>query len=86
MLTTRSRIAQSLWRQGNVLDENSLVFKTHRVVLVSNNLLLWILGLLHWRECGRRVEMPTGLEMIETIPLQCLYDVHKDNYNFTFNP
>jgi hypothetical protein len=83
MLTVRSWIA--LRAQGNVMDDNSLAFKTHKLVLISNNLLLWIMGLLHWREWGRRLEMPTGLGMIENIPLQCLYDVHKDNYNFNFN-
>jgi hypothetical protein len=85
MLTIRNRIAQSLWGQGYELDENFLVSKTHRLVLVSNILLLWILGLLHLRESDRNLKMLTGLGMIETIPLQCLYVVHKDNFNFNFS-
>jgi hypothetical protein len=83
MLTIRKRIAQSLWRQGYVLNEIFFVSKTHRLILVPNILLLWILGLVHRQESGWRMKMLTGLRMIENIPLQCLYGVHKDNFNFT---
>ena len=86
MLTIRNRIAQSLWRQGYVLDEISIVSETQRVVMVSNILLLWILGLLHRRECGRRVNIAIGLGMIETALLQCLYDVHKDTLILSLMP
>ena len=85
MLTIRNRLSQSLWRHGFMLDEIFLVSKTHDLVLVSNVLLLWIQGLLHYRECGRGVKLPTGLGMIETVLLECLYDAHNGNFKFTFN-